>query len=108
MSALADLSDAGLADVLNTVRDEIVRRNGLLRDDASPMARSLVQGRRYVLIALAQVDERLRAGPSTPLPAVNLPAVDEPRVPRRPPLGGDPMRPTNGDRDPRCGGRPHP
>ena len=46
MSALADLSDAGLADVLNTVRDEIVRRNGLLRDDASPTARSLVQGRR--------------------------------------------------------------
>lgn len=44
----------------------------------------------------------------TPLPAADLPAVDEPRVPRRPPLGGDPMRPTNGDRDPRCGGRPHP
>lgn len=38
----------------------------------------------------------------------SAPVIEEPRVPRRPPLGGDPMRPTNGDRDPRCGGRPHP
>lgn len=44
----------------------------------------------------------------TPLPNTDLPVIEEPRVPRRAPLGGDPMRPTNGDRDPRCGGRPHP
>lgn len=106
MSALADLSDAGLADVLNTVRDEIVRRNGLLRDDASPTAKSLVQGRRYVLIALAQADERLRAGPSTPLPAAALPAIDEPRVPQRSLFNGSDVRPLDGSRLP--GGRYHP
>ncbi|MBB2959875.1 hypothetical protein [Methylobacterium sp. R2-1] len=106
MSALADLSDAGLADLIDTVRTEIVRRNELLRDAASASARSLVQGRRYALVALAQAEERLRAGPSTPLPAADLPVIDEPRVPRRPPIGGDPMRPVNGERLPP--GRYHP
>ena len=106
MSALADLSDAGLADLIDTVRDEIVRRNGLLRDDASPTAKSLVQGRRYVLIALAQADERLRAGPSTPLPAADLPVVDEPRVPRRSLFNGSDVRPLDDSRLP--GGRYHP
>lgn len=82
MSALADLSDAGLADLIDTVRDEIVRRNDRLRDVATPAARSLVQGRRYALIALAQAEERLRAGASTPLPAADLPVPDGPGVPR--------------------------
>ena len=99
MSALADLSDAGLADVINSVRDEIVRRNGLLRDDASPTARSLLACRRYALMVLTQAEERLRAGPSTPLPTADLPAVDEPRVPRRP---------VEGDRDPRLHRGYHP
>lgn len=87
MSALADLSDAGLADLIDTVRTEIVRRNDLLRDSASPAARSLVNCRRYALGALAQAEERLRAGAATDLPAVALPAIDEPRVPRRLPPG---------------------
>ncbi|CAO4135297.1 hypothetical protein [Methylorubrum extorquens] len=106
MSALADLTDAGLADVLDTVRDEIVRRNDLLRWEVSPAARSLVQCRRYALLGLKQAEERLRAGAATALPATDLPAIDEPRVPRRPPLGGDPTRPCNGNGLPP--GRPHP
>lgn len=106
MSTLADLSDAGLADLIDTVRDEIVRRNDRLRDVATPAARSLVQGRRYALIALAQAEERLRAGASTPLPAADLPVIEEPRVPRRAPLDGDPTRPIHGERLPP--GRYHP
>lgn len=42
----------------------------------------------------------------TPLRNTDLPAIDEPRVPRRPPLGGDPMRPHDGNRLPP--GRYHP
>ncbi|ABY30839.1 hypothetical protein [Methylorubrum extorquens] len=106
MSTHADLSDAGLADLIDTVRTEIVRRNDLLRDNASPSARSLVNCRQYALLALTQADERLRAGAATDLPAADLPAIDEPRVPRRPPLGGDPTRPRNGNGLPP--GRPHP
>lgn len=106
MRALADLSDAELADEIDHVRDEIVRRNGLLRDNGSPAAKSLVTSRRYAVISLAQAEERLRAGAATDLPGSDVPAVDEPRVPRRPPLGGDPTRPTNGERLPP--GRYHP
>lgn len=62
------------------------------------------------LIAESRIREAaatLRAA-ETPLPNTDLPAIDELRVPRRAPLGGDPTRPFNGDRDPRCAGRPHP
>lgn len=106
MSALADLSDAGLADLIDTVRDEIVRRNELLRSNASPSARSLVQCRRYALLALGQAEERLRAGAATDLPAVALPAIDEPRVPRRSLFNGSDVRPLDDGRLP--GGRYHP
>lgn len=36
----------------------------------------------------------------------SAPVIEEPRVPRRPPLGGDPTRPRNGNGLPP--GRPHP
>lgn len=42
----------------------------------------------------------------TPLPNTDLPAIDEPRATRRPLLGGDPMRPHDGNRLPP--GRYHP
>ncbi|MBA9067196.1 hypothetical protein FHR71_000926 [Methylobacterium sp. RAS18] len=80
MSALADLTDAGLADLIDTVRTEIVRRNDLLRDHATPAARSLVNCRRYALIGLTQAEERLRAGAATDLPSTDLPAPDGPGV----------------------------
>lgn len=82
MSALADLSDAGLAGLIDTVRDEIVHRNDLLRGDVSPAARSLVQCRRYALLGLTQAEERLRAGAATDLPSTDLPAPDGPGVTR--------------------------
>lgn len=106
MSALADLSDAEIADEIVRLRDELARRNNLLRDNASPAAKSLVTCRRSALAWMAQAEERLRAGAATDLPADDLPVIDEPRVPRRPPIGGDPMRPVNGERLPP--GRYHP
>lgn len=44
--------------------------------------------------------------PVEPQITAPAPVVEEPRVPRRPPLGGDPMRPANGERLPP--GRYHP
>ncbi|CAO4133218.1 hypothetical protein [Methylorubrum extorquens] len=103
MSALADLPDADLIDPLHT---EIVRRSDPLRDNASPSAQSLVNCWRYALIGLTQAEERLRADAATDLSAADLPAIDEPRVPRRPHLGGDPTRPLDAKRLPP--GRYHP
>ncbi|GAA0267462.1 hypothetical protein LNAOJCKE_3020 [Methylorubrum aminovorans] len=42
----------------------------------------------------------------TPLRNTDLPVIEEPRVPRRAPLDGDPTRPANGERLPP--GRYHP
>ncbi|MBB5765661.1 hypothetical protein ABEV34_27245 [Methylorubrum rhodesianum] len=106
MSAFATMDDASLAATISAMRDGIADGNTPLRDSPMPAFQARLRRRRLALGYLEKAEEALRFGGETPLPNTDLPAVDEPRVPRRPPLGGDPMRPLDGSRLP--SGRYHP
>lgn len=82
-----------LADRLTELRDEVARRCAKLHGCEAPAARSELANLREALRLMALADDRLR------MCGVLAVAVERPRVPRIE---------DGTDRDPRCGGRPHP
>lgn len=101
------MDDGTLATVLGHIAIGLSAGNAPLHGKADDASSRRLKARLIAENRVREAASMLREA-ETPLPNTDLPAIDEPRVPRRPALGGDPTRPFNGDRDPRCAGRPHP
>ena len=100
--SFSTLDEDELATLLGQIAVGIQAGNAPLRGREDDASNRRLKSRLKAEIHLHQASALLRDAHASG------PVIEEPRVPRRPPLGGDPMRSTNGDRDPRCGGRPHP